>query len=568
MKLTIECCYEVKYIWRKEMSNKFIRFINKNNRVLIIIFIILSMPLIYSLVYFTGGIKFVYSHTMYIPIIIGGFFLGRYAGAAIGLVGGILLGPLMPLVVETGEPQTFVNWGYRLIMFILIGFIGGYFSDFLRKKMNIIRDMSSINPETMIPNVNSLVKPNLTNQDKYSVFTVIVSDKTKISNIFGYDMFHKVMFLTYNKLKNTLQNNVKIVQSDSNKFWIMYPNVAIQDGADEIMSILKDQIKIDDINLFVEYYTGAGNLHSIEECLSLKPFQNSDCCAIYAQEHNLPFVICDKENLQKRLNTDLLTHFHDALKRNETYLTYHPIVNLENMEITGVEALIRWLHPSQGIIQPGEFIPLVESTQLIHPLTEWVLRRGMKKIKEFNDNGCPIIFSFNISAKNFKDPMLFDKVSEIVNQMEIEPKNIRLEITETVLMDQPDQSRNTIEKLRGIGVSLAIDDFGRGYSSLAYLAQFDIKTIKIDRYFISRLNDKSVFEIVKATINLAHQLGYMVVAEGVESIQVLQVVKELKCDYAQGFYFCKPIHEKDILSYYISHNKYNLKENSFESSSN
>jgi len=530
-------------------------WILKHHKALVTGLIILSVPGIYFFVYYTGGIKFVYSHTMYIPIVLAGIVIGSPCGMIVALIGGILLGPLMPIDVLNSEPQEMINWIYRLLMFLAIGALSDYFSGSFKKALALNKQLYSVNLETHVPNINYL--QNLPDDEKlYSVASIIISDRSNIEDVFGYEVFKKVVNITFLHLMTKIGKDTQVVQSDSNKLWLLMPVDNLKLNAERILAALSEPLIIDEIKIFVEYYIGLAKAASLNECKGLTPFRESDHYAKYAEKNNLPYVIYDESLIQKKFHIELLSEFQSALEQNETYLAYHPLYELETLTIYGFEALIRWNHPQRGLIMPGDFIPLVEKTQLIFSLLDWVLTTGFNKVNEMKKAKIKPRVAFNISGKNFNDKNLFQRILNNIEESNVAPESIGIEITETVLMNNPDASKSVIKKLRDKGIHIAIDDFGQGYSSLTYLSQFDIDLVKIDRYFISNLDDESILLIVKATINLAHQLGYKVVAEGVETKEVLDIIKKLGCDFAQGFYFCRPIHQDEVIAFYKKNKKF------------
>jgi EAL domain-containing protein (putative c-di-GMP-specific phosphodiesterase class I) len=228
-------------------------------------------------------------------------------------------------------------------------------------------------------------------------------------------------------------------------------------------------------------------------------------------------------------------------------------MDLKTLKIIGFEALIRWNHPVKGIIAPDNFIPLIERTQLIHLLVDWVVDHALAKLVEFKNLNIPTVISINLSGKNFRDPNLANKIISKIKNAKIDPSQLKLEITETVLMDNAEESQKIIKKFRDYGVQIAIDDFGTGYSSLSYLSQFSVDYLKIDRSFISKMNESVFAELIKSTINLAHKLNFIAIAEGVEKKEELDKIIEMGCDLAQGFYFCKPIHQDEVIDYYLKY---------------
>ena len=242
-----------------------------------------------------------------------------------------------------------------------------------------------------------------------------------------------------------------------------------------------------------------------------------------------------------RLENDL----RRAVERQELCVHYQPIVSIADGALHGFEALVRWNHPERGIVLPDEFIPLAEETGLILPLGLSVLREACRQLREWQQRSAVdrnLIISVNLSGKQITQPDLTEKIQEVLRESEISPWHLKLEITETVVMENPELAAVTLAKLRGLGVRLSIDDFGTGYSSLSYLNRFPVDTLKIDRSFVVTMDraDENL-QIVKTIITLARNLGMQVIAEGVETEEQLNQLRALKCQYAQGYFFSRPM---------------------------
>lgn len=247
-----------------------------------------------------------------------------------------------------------------------------------------------------------------------------------------------------------------------------------------------------------------------------------------------------------RLESDL----RRAIEKDELCVYYQPIVSLASGDLHGFEALVRWQHPERGIISPDDFIPLAEETGLILPIGLCVLRDACKQLRKWQQSSLgnrDLIMSVNLSGKQLMQPDLIQRIEEVLHESQINPWHLKLEITETVVMENPELAAVTLAKLRGLGVRLSIDDFGTGYSSLSYLNRFPVDTLKIDRSFVTSMNEADEnLQIVKTIITLAGNLGMQVVAEGVETERQLEQLKSLKCQYGQGFYFSRPLEAMDV----------------------
>jgi diguanylate cyclase (GGDEF)-like protein len=233
-----------------------------------------------------------------------------------------------------------------------------------------------------------------------------------------------------------------------------------------------------------------------------------------------------------------------AIEREEFCVHYQPIVSIETEALAGFEALVRWNHPERGLVPPDEFIPIAEETGLITEMGAWVLREACGQLRKWQTalGKESLTMSVNLSGKQLTQTDLISQIESTLRQTGLNPTWLRLEITESVVMENAELATNTLLQLRKLGVHLSIDDFGTGYSSLSYLHRFPVNTLKIDRSFIGRMakGDENS-EIVRTICTLANNLGMEVVAEGIESREQLEVLRSLKCEYGQGYFFSKPI---------------------------
>jgi EAL domain-containing protein (putative c-di-GMP-specific phosphodiesterase class I) len=234
-----------------------------------------------------------------------------------------------------------------------------------------------------------------------------------------------------------------------------------------------------------------------------------------------------------------------GLTRNEFSLVFQPLMDLESSRVSCLEALLRWEHTDLGIISPVEFIPVAEEIGFIVPLGEWVLREACRVATSWPDD---IRVAVNLSPVQFKSRRLLDVVKAALRDTGLKPSRLELEITESVMLTDSDQTLETLHALRAMGIRISMDDFGTGYSSLSYLRAFPFDKIKIDRSFIEDVGSKDAnFEIIKAVIALGQSLGMATTAEGVETEAQLDAVRAHGCDEIQGFLFSRPLAEKDAL---------------------
>jgi diguanylate cyclase (GGDEF)-like protein len=260
-------------------------------------------------------------------------------------------------------------------------------------------------------------------------------------------------------------------------------------------------------------------------------------CKVYA-------AALDRHSVRR---LSVLSEFREALDAGEVEVFYQPIMHIDGTRVHGAEGLVRWRHPELGLLPPSDFIPIVEQTALIGSLTRHVLERAVVDCARWRGAGHELTVSVNLSVRNLLDPELPSVIGELLARHGLTPEALQLEITESMLMSDPDRSLVTLTALSELGVGLSVDDYGTGYSSLANLRRFPIDELKLDRSFVSpMLSDENDLIIVRSTINLGHDLGLNVVAEGVEDEATLARLTALGCDLAQGYYFSKPLPSHDF----------------------
>jgi len=253
---------------------------------------------------------------------------------------------------------------------------------------------------------------------------------------------------------------------------------------------------------------------------------------------------------QAFMRLEVETDLRRAIEQEEFVVHYQPIVDLKSGELWGMEALVRWAHPERGLLEPSEFVPVAEESGLVIPMGERVLREACFRAKEWQEENpriSPLVMSVNLSASQLSRLNLADTVESVLQETGLEGSHLTLDVTETVYVRVLAANTEILERLRGLGVRFSIDDFGTGYSSLAYLKRLPADAIKIDKSFVKGLGeDVEDAAIVRTIIELAHTLGLIVIAEGVESEEQAQQLKEMGCDMAQGFYFSRPLPPEEI----------------------
>jgi EAL domain-containing protein (putative c-di-GMP-specific phosphodiesterase class I) len=257
----------------------------------------------------------------------------------------------------------------------------------------------------------------------------------------------------------------------------------------------------------------------------------------------------DRHNIiQLNLETDL----YEAMNNGDLELHYQPKIDLKTGTTLAVEALLRWKHPERGNISPEEFIPLAEHSGLIHPLTRWIIETATRQCAKWHGNDLKIGIAINLSARNLEDSGILDAMRTALRTSGLDPSFLSVELTESAVMADPGHAMEMLNKIHGMGVRIAVDDFGTGYSSLAYLKKLPVNEIKIDKSFVIDMGQDSSDEvIVHSTIDLGHNMGLQVTAEGVENEAIMEKLIILGCNMAQGYYMCEPCNAENLTKWFF-----------------
>lgn len=520
-------------------------------RIIMVPILIIAICGVYALVYATGGIKFVYSHSMYLPIMLAGFVFGMRGGLVVGLIGGIALGPFMPIDVITGEQQAMLNWLYRTGFFMLVGFACGVASDSVRSYLKHLKWIARHDPATQLPNRSALLGalaqlPKVkSNANLHMLVVVSLQNAMELKSAFGFDVIKEVAQQSAARYTYILQDKVQVYRIDPEQLGIL-----IRDrDAQTIKLLLADLVRgarqpyqFNDIPIHADSRLGYATFSKITQSPDFY-LQRAESALISADEEALDCVAYSPEtsNFAKE-NLSILGSLMSAIREGQLSLHYQPKICIRTGEIHSVEALMRWNHPERGNIPPGIFIPRAEQSTLINLITEFALEQAMKQIVAWRQQGIHLPIAVNISPRNLLQPGFSDLVLSLLQRYEVSGQSLELEVTEGALMHDIARTIVELSRLADAKITISIDDFGTGYSSLQYLHQLPISLIKIDQSFVRRLpDDKGAVHIVEAAVTLAHKMGMQTIAEGVEEENAYKLLSDLGCDIAQGFMISRPL---------------------------
>ena len=379
-----------------------------------------------------------------------------------------------------------------------------------------------------------------------SILLIEIENYKEINDTLGRNSSDSLMKQVAVRLQSAFSAPASIARIDSNIFSLLITDVAshqqINAVAKSIHNVLEPVFFVDKVKLSGQ--SNIGIVHFPEQGEDVDTLVQRAGIALYmAQNSNTGYAVYDSTfDAYSPRRLTLMSELSQAIDRRELELYYQPKVDLRSGTLYGAEALVRWNHPKHGLLAPDHFVPMVERTRTIQLLSRWVLKAGFSQCAAWRQRGLDLTVSINLTAKDLHNPELPDLIAGIRGASGVDPSWIILEITESSIMTDPAMALEIVNRIRQMGFQFSIDDYGTGYSSLSYLKQMPLKELKIDRSFVTDiLRSEHDAVIVNATINLAHNLAFQVTAEGVESQEVLDLLRAEGCDIAQGFFISRPM---------------------------
>jgi len=377
----------------------------------------------------------------------------------------------------------------------------------------------------------------------------------RLNDTYGHIFGDKIIQMVAERIRSSVNDADTLARLNGDEFSIVIEGYEDESTLEKIIENLHNSLK--------DPYIIENQTVHLNSCISYTQFpkdgrdfdiliRNADTAMAIAKKDGGAKIQCFNKTMHKNVNfrMELENALHMALEKDELEIFYQPQICLQDMRIIGVEALIRWHHPTHGLVSPTEFIPLAEENGLIVPIGTWVLNTAGKQIIDWQNEGFDNIrLAVNISARQFENDILIKSVDAMLTKTQLDPALLDLEVTESLAMNNLSQTISTLNDLKNIGVNTSIDDFGTGYSSLSYLQQLPISTLKIDYSFIRALGKKDDSStIVKAIIAMAHSLNLNVIAEGAETQEQLNFLIQHKCNEVQGYFFSPPINSSQLLA--------------------
>ena len=433
----------------------------------------------------------------------------------------------------------------------------------VQNETQILTHQALHDPLTDLPNRkllhNRLQQEILRGERTSQKVVLIMSDLNhfkEINDTLGHHIGDLILQQTGERLFNVFRKTDTVARLGGDEFAVLLPETNLEQAkilTNKVLEDFKRPFIVDGHTLNVDISIGLAEFPTDGNDVNIL-MQRADIAMYVAKQNKTGYSIYDKnKDTHSMGRLALMSELRDAIDRESLELYFLPKVNVATNKVIGAEALLRWNHPQRGFIEPDEFIPLAEQTGLIKPLTQWVINKSITQCAEWKKKNFNIAVSINISVHDLHDSLLLQYILDRIQKYDLSPENLILEISEGDIMSEPLRARQLLEKIKSAGIHLSVDDFGTGYSSLSYLKKLPIDEIKVDRSFVMEMTeDEDDDVIVLATIELAHNLGLNVVAEGVHDKKTWDRLNVLKCDFAQGHYISEPLNSDDFSNWLIN----------------
>jgi len=517
-----------------------------------IIFVVLSALFVNNLVYYTGGTNGAWAQLNIFLIVMAAYYWGVKGSVLLSIILGIITGPFMPLDVTNDIMQSTYNWMFRLFIYVFLGVLIGYL---LTRNKKLNEDIKQKDSVTRLYNTNRLLNDldkRIKNKEEFCVIFINIANLEEISKYVSYDIVDKIMYNGINELKKTFCDS--FIYSASFKEYIVslngYDYEEAVNRVNECFDKLYKSMKANGYSIRLVTKVGIACC-SDEDNKGVNIYNKARIAADQGDKDESGVYIYDKVfEKNERLLNEVAGSLPDAINNDEFNVVYQPIVNIKNSSIIGAETLLRWDRGDREKVGPDIFIDVAERIGLITKVSIWVVEHSVNQIVEWKKLGLNLKFSINVTSQEILDESFRSWAIEFVKNNNLDERDLSIEITERVFSTDEDKLISILNDLRSQGFSVSIDDFGTGYNSLITIGNIPSDVIKIDKYFMDKIDKMGIRLLVKYIIEASHEIGKVVIAEGVETKAQMELLKSYGCDMIQGYYFSKPLSPEDFLKYY------------------
>jgi len=536
----------------KFFSKPIINWTRIHNKILLVLLLSVSINLI---TYLTGGTQYSWPQMNIIIIFLSAYYWQIKGSFIVASLLGLVVGPFMPLNVSEGIMQTPRNWIFRIFIYFLFAFISSIIFDKIKERNEKSKEESQISSFTGLYNTNKLF-PKLDNMilkdEKFCLIFFKVVNLEGISEYVSYKIVKRIIHKGIDSVKNDFKNS-DLYSANFNEYILVLKKFDERKIIRRVSNYIENYLgsmQIDDysfklvIKSGVSFYNG-GKADGIEI------FNKARIASDQGEIHESGVYTYDIEfDKNQELFYEISGSLNNAIINNEFFLVFQPIINLHDDSITDVEVLLRWNRGDRQPVGPQFFIPIAEKIGLINDITKWVIQNTLLQIKEWKNNGLKIKTTINMTSREIADKSFRDWAKETITESGIDGTQMGIEMTERIFYKIENKICEILNELKKQGYKILIDDFGTGYNSLMTISKIPFDIIKIDKYFIDGINKIETKLLVKHNIELIHEMGGRIVAEGVETKEQFKILKELGCDMIQGYYFSKPLLPNEFEEFY------------------
>ncbi|WP_418141289.1 bifunctional diguanylate cyclase/phosphodiesterase [Marinobacter sp. MA] len=507
-----------------------------------------------ALVYITGGTSYAYPYVALLPVLLSASWFGLLGAVVCAIAGGVLIGPWMPLNVSEGTFQTTDNWLARIAFFVVIGVFSAALFQRLRKANQRHFKALELDQRTGLYSQAALIRDlellrGSPDDSSRAILLIRMQDLWEILQSLGADAADQVVKEVASRISKNLAIPHQVYRFSKSELALLFSAKSPED-IDSVFEISQrigeEETTVNGIALRIQMAAG-GYVFDPSDEKGETIINRARTGLSVAMESNASYRLYDPSFDQRTADrVKLIAKVRDGLANQEFELFHQPKICLRTGKHAGSEALLRWFNRDGNWVMPGLFMPKVEATTLINPVTRFVVSQACQRIH--SEQLMPV--SVNFAVKNLMDPALINNLGKTVSSLGCSPESLEIEVTESALIQDPSQARIAVASLRDQGFKVSLDDFGTGYSSFQYLTQLPLTGLKIDRAFVTDLeHSDDARTIMESMISMAHALKLEVTVEGIETLEQHRIVTRLGADFGQGFFYCKPVPLAEYVSF-------------------